>query len=484
MPALRKGYNHFLHSVEDTISAHNMFQPKDSVLVGVSGGPDSVALLHILLEIAPRFPLRLAVAHLNHSLRQEESDNEAKFVASLAEILGLPCYIERIDVPEFQRSHRLSIEEAARRVRYRFFKDVAVKHRFDKIALGHHCDDNAELMLMHLFRGSGPLGISGIPPVREGQIVRPLIRLSKSEIMDFLTAKGIGYVSDSSNIDPRHLRNKIRHHLIPNLKENYNPRISETLNRLATITRCEEEWIEDLINPIFDRMVLSLETDHIDLSVSEINESHIAVKKRIFRKAIASVKGDLRRIAFSHVDSMIRLVEAGPRFGGLDLPDGIRISRSDETIRISKEKIAGRRPDAAHPFGEKFSFEYNILEPGLFHMKEVGIRLELSEIPLARLSDIGHAGHQVAFFDMEKLHFPLIVRNVHPGDRFTPLGMTGTQKLKKFFINNKVSRAERSKCPVVLSRGRIIWVAGYRIDDFVKVTPLTRYILKGELFLA
>ena len=484
MPALRKGYNHFLHTVEDTISAYNMFQPKDSVLVGVSGGPDSVALLHFLIEIAPRFPLRLAVAHLNHSLRQEESDNEAKFVASLAETLCLPCYIEKIDVPEFQRSHRLSIEEAARRVRYRFFKDVAVKHRFDKIALGHHCDDNAELILMHLFRGSGPLGISGIPPVREGQIVRPLIRLLKSEIMDFVNAKGIGYVSDTSNTDPRHLRNKIRHHLIPSLKENYNPRISETLNRLATITRCEEEWIEDLINPIFDRMVLSLETDHIDLSVSEINETHIAVKKRIFRKAIATVKGDLRRIAFSHVDSMIRLVETGPRFGGLDLPDGIRISRSDETIRISKEKIAGRSPDAAHPFGEKLSFEYNIFEPGLFHIKEVGIRLELSEIPLARLSDIGHAGHRVAFFDMEKLRFPLIVRNVHPGDRFTPLGMTGTQKLKKFFINNKVSRAERSKCPVVLSRGRIIWVAGYRIDEIAKVTPFTRYILKGELFLA
>jgi tRNA(Ile)-lysidine synthase len=491
MPALPKGYRHFIRTVEDTISAHNMFQPQDSVLVGVSGGPDSVALLHALLEIAPGFPLKLAVAHLNHGLRQEESENEAKFVISLAETLGLPCHLEKKDVLKFQRSHRISIEEAARRVRYRFFKDLVVKYKFDKIALGHHGDDNAELILMHLFRGSGPLGISGIPPVRERQIVRPLIRLSKSEIMEFLTARGIHYVYDASNKDLRHFRNKIRHLLLPDLKKNYNPKISEILNRLAAITNNEEEWIESLIKPIFDRSIINQETDRIDLSVSEINQIHIAAKKRIFRKAIKVVKGNLRRITFSHINSMVRLVESGPRFGSLDLPEGIRISRRDLMIRIAKDKRNGRkrvsskiRPDMEHFSSEKLSFEYYISEPGAFYIKEIGVRMQFSETPLLPLSDMGLSGHRVAFFDMEKIRFPLVVRNILPGDRFTPLGMTGTQKLKKFFINNKVSRIERSTCPVVLSKEKIIWVAGHRIDDGVKVTPSTRHVLKGELFLA
>ena len=195
-----------------------MVQNGDAVLVAVSGGADSVALVYILLELAPQYSFRMAIAHLNHCLREKESDRDEAFVASLAKKLELPFYIGREDVLRYQKRHRLSLEDAARQVRYRFYDSIAAKYGYGKIALGHHADDNAELVLMNLLRGSGPLGLSGIPPVRDNRIVRPLINLRRSEIMDYAAVKKLDYVTDSSNWNLKFHRNKIRARLIPQLK--------------------------------------------------------------------------------------------------------------------------------------------------------------------------------------------------------------------------------------------------------------------------
>lgn len=487
MPALRKGYSKFIRKVEQTILAHNMFQTGDSVVIGVSGGPDSVALLYALLQVASKFSLKLGIAHLNHCLRQKDSDNDAEFVAALAEKLNLTCFIKKVEVSEYQRRHRLSPEEASRRVRYDFYNEVAERNRFNKIALGHHFDDNAELILMNLFRGSGPLGISGIPPVRNGKIVRPLIRLKKSEIIDFLSEKGIEYVSDKSNKDVKYFRNRIRQNLIPFLKEFYNPKITETLNRLAYITRCEDAWIEELINPLYEKSIIAIEGGCITLSVPELTGINIAAKKRIIRRAIARIKGNLRRITFSHIDSVVNLLEVGPVAGSLDLPDRVCIMRNNDILCILNKKTSAhdpeKRPNSSRNKTPLSSFEYNILKPESIFIKESGMRLKFSKIRIDDLSDVRCAGHQGAFFDVDSISFPLVVRNILPGDRFTPLGMTGTQKLKNYFINNKISITERLKCPVLLSKGKIIWVIGHRIDDFVKVKPSTTNVYKVELFL-
>jgi len=196
--------------------------------VAVSGGPDSVALAHVLLNLSVEYFFRPAIAHLNHCLRGPDADRDAEFVSALARQLGVPIYAQKKDVRALQRRRRLSLEEAGRRSRYDFFDAVSAKHGFNKIALGHHSDDQAELVLMNLLRGSGPLGLSGIAPVREGKIVRPLIRLRRSEIIHYLAEKKIPYVTDTSNTDPAFMRNKIRHQLIPELQTAYNPRIVET----------------------------------------------------------------------------------------------------------------------------------------------------------------------------------------------------------------------------------------------------------------
>ncbi|MBU1163704.1 MAG: tRNA lysidine(34) synthetase TilS, partial [Proteobacteria bacterium] len=216
MTSLLKDYkNKLIKTVGATIKAYRMIEPGDSVIVGVSGGPDSVALLHIILSLAQQFSLRVGVAHLNHSLRQKDSDDDAEFVESLARKFDLPCYIKKEDVSKYRHEKKLSLEEAARIVRYRFFESVAEKYMFNKIALGHNAEDNAELVIMRLLRGSGPLGISGIPPVRNGKIIRPLIKLTKSELLEFLAVNELKFVLDKSNNDQRYLRNRIRHHLIP-----------------------------------------------------------------------------------------------------------------------------------------------------------------------------------------------------------------------------------------------------------------------------
>ena len=473
-----------LHTVRETISVHRMFSRGDSVLVAVSGGPDSVALVHVLLTLAAEYSLRPAIAHLNHCLRGPDSDRDAEFVIAAARQLGVPIYVERKDVFAFHRSRRLSLEEAGRRIRYDFFDAVAAKYGFNKIALGHHSDDNAELVLINLLRGSGPVGLSGIAPVREGKIVRPLIHLRRSEIINYLAEKNLPYVSDASNSDPAFMRNKIRHHLIPALQTAYNPRIIETLNRLGEIMRAEDQWVDGALEPVLEQCVSFRADQKISLGLADFNQLSMAVKRRVIRKAILRVKKDLRRITLLHVDAVLNLIENGRVSGRLNLPDGILVVRNTLELTILKRNEVGKRKDCRILQTASTDYQYTIPAGGTLFIKEADVSITLCEIDADDLPDFKETGTRIAFFDLDRLHFPLLVRNHRPGDRFSPLGINGTQKVKKYFINHKIPAAQRQKCPMLLSGGNIIWIAGHRIDNAVKVSPQTRRVLKAELLLA
>lgn len=460
-----------------------MFNRPDSVLVAVSGGPDSVVLAHVLHSLAAEYSLRMAIAHLNHSLRGRESERDAEFVIAYARQLDVPIYSEKKDVRAYRRSRRLSLEEAARKIRYEFFDMVAVRHGYNKIALGHHSDDNAELMLMNLLRGSGPLGLSGISPVRDGKIVRPLIHLNRSDILDYIDGNKLQFVVDASNADLRYRRNKIRHHLIPELKESYNPRIGETLNRLGDIMRVEEQWIEDALAPVFKQCVSVETSDQIRLNIFRLRNQARAAKRRLIRKAIFSVKKDLRRITLLHVDTILALIETGPVSGGLNMPGGIRVERTAEELTIAR-KTNVRYKKKYRSRSVRTDYQYTIPGTGTIPIEEADASITFAEIGTDDLPDFKNSGRQLAFFDMDCLRFPLIVRNVRPGDRFSPLGVKGTQKVKKYFIDNKIPGLQRRKCPLVLSGGKIIWIAGHRTDNSVKIGPQTRRVLKAELLLA
>ena len=494
MPAIPKNAHNFrakhqvLQTVEQAITTYAMFKPNDKVLVGVSGGPDSVALLHVLLELTPRYGLKLGIAHLNHGLRGREADADAEFVSSLARKFDLPCYLEKRNIRQYHTQRKLSLEEAARQIRYTFYFEVIDKYGFDKIALGHQANDNAEHVLMYLFRGSGPLGLSGIPPVRGAKIVRPMLRVTRRQIENYLAAAGLESVIDRTNTDLQFTRNRLRQQLLPILISSYNPRLIETLNRLTEIIRSEEQWINDTIRPIFDGMIVRKTEENLILSVPALNAIQPAVLRRVIRMAVEAVKGDLRRITFTHIESSRRLLGKNRSWGHLNLPDSICIRRQGDELLIYRAKGVQKHDRLqTGDYGDHF-FKYIVPAPGfkpvVINIKETGVQLRFTQIRAENIPDLRKAGQQVAFFDMYGLTFPLTVRTFQPGDRFTPLGMTGTQKVKDFFINHKVPRSDRSRCPILLNQDKIIWIVGHRIDDSVKITEATGDALKVELFLA
>jgi len=473
-----------LRTVRQTIASHRMLAAGDSVLIAVSGGPDSVTLAHVLHTLTAEYRLRLAIAHLNHCLRGKDADRDAEFVADFARRLDVPFYIGKKDVRHFQRSARLSLEEAARKVRYKHFEEIAARHGFNKIAIGHHSNDNAELVLMNLLRGSGPLGLSGILPVRDGKIVRPLIHLKRSNIVDYIAEKKLPFVTDASNLDQSLRRNRIRHHLIPELEKSYNPAIIDTLNRLGTIMRAEDQWFENVLSKDFNKCISLKGPDAISLDLGRFEGLATAAKRRIIRKAILSVKKDLRRITLLHIDAVLALIDKSPGVGCLNLPEGIQVALKAADLTINKSKTVIPVSSDKSDGSAVIDYQYSITTPGVLSIKEAGATITLAEIEVDELPDFNDSGENLAFFDMDYLQFPLVVRNTRPGDRFSPLGLNGTQKVKKYFIDNKIPGPQRRICPLLLSGGKIIWVAGHRIDNCVKVISATRRILKAELLLA
>ena len=283
-----------VQSVEKTLIEFGMLKQGDKVLVAVSGGPDSVALLHILLALQPKFDLRLGVAHLDHCLRPSAAAGDAAFVASLCNDTGLPVHVSKTDIRDLHQRQRGSLEALGRKIRYDFFERIARKSGYTKIALGHHAGDNAELVLMNLLRGSGPLGLSGIPPVRSNRYIRPLIEQPRERIMRYLRDNRVAFVLDASNSDPRFLRNRIRHELMPELIHRYNPNLVDTLNRTAAIFRTEEDWLDRTSNRIFDALATG-DAASLRIPISKLLKKHDALQRRMIRRAVGYIKGNRLR---------------------------------------------------------------------------------------------------------------------------------------------------------------------------------------------
>lgn len=325
----------FIRLVEKTILSCCMIAQNDCVLVAVSGGPDSVALLYTLAALALKYGLGLGIVHLNHCLRGDESDGDEVFVINLGKKMGIPVYTRKTDILKEQVKSGRSLEETGRDVRYQFFSQIASAHGYNRIALGHNREDNAEMILINLLRGAGPTGLSGIPPVREN-LIRPLFERSKKENISFLKEIGASFSIDRTNSENIYLRNKIRNRLIPELTT-YNPNIIDTLCRLGNILRTEDSWIEQLVSEYLAESVLEEKPDHIALSVLKLRSLHHAAARRVIRRAIGLVKSDLRRISFKHIDSAMRLLETNGH-ASLDLPGRIRIWKNGDVLGVKHEK--------------------------------------------------------------------------------------------------------------------------------------------------
>ena len=355
---------------------------------------------------------------------------------------------------------------------------------YNRLALGHQSNDNAEQMLMALLRGTGPRGLSGIAPVREKCIIRPLINARRSQIETFVAQEGITCVLDASNNDLRFVRNRIRHHLLPLLASDYNPRIEANLNQLADVMRTEEDWIDGITAAEYKKAVLTRVKGTITLSAESVSHTHPALARRLVRKALADLTGTLRRITFSHVQSVLHLLTDGCGVKELHLPGGIRARRADDRLTLTMAGSCCRR--AVEPAVERkpaSAIEISTPFPATVEIKTMGIGLRFSTCRPDQLPRWADVDRNQAHFDLGRIALPLTVRPAVPGDRFTPLGASGSQKLKKFFIDHRIPRQARAMAPVLMDRQRIIWLVGHRIDDHVKVTTATSQVLRVEFFL-
>ena len=327
----------FRHAIVNTIEGFGMLEHKDRVLVAVSGGPDSVALLLCLLAVKQIYALEMGIAHLNHQLRGTESDRDETFARKLAVQFNLVFYGQQTNVRAYARDRGLSLEEAGREVRYSFFEQVARAHGYTKIATGHNQDDNVELVLMNLLRGAGPKGLSGIPPVRENCFIRPLIQVSKNQILDFLKARDQDYMTDSSNTDMRYLRNRLRFQLIPQLQTEYNPEIKDALDRLSHIMRQEDACLAAAADRHFNACLIGSDASAIVFSKNRLSMLPPALMSRVLRKAILKIKKDLKRISHGHVTHIIEFCFRRLSGTSLDLPGQIRVYKNKDQITIRKE---------------------------------------------------------------------------------------------------------------------------------------------------
>lgn len=459
--------------VARTIARHGMLTAGDRVLAAVSGGADSTALLHLLHAMSHGLGIDLAVAHLNHGLRDQEADDDARFVQDLAGRLGLVCHGERIRLDP----SRGSIEERGRRARYAFFNRLAENHGYTKIALGHHMDDNAEAVLLNLFRGSGIRGMSGIPPVRGQRFVRPLIDLTRSEIIDFLRKHGITFVQDTSNTDLRFDRNRVRQTLVPYLRQHFNPNLTAVLHRTAELCRQEEHWLQSLLAPVLNETVESLEPQCMELRIQRLCVEPLAVQRRLLRNGLHRWRGSLKRIGVDHIDALIDLL--GPESEGkrLCLPNRIGVERTGSHLRFT---IRPGRGCAPVPRAPDYLYEIPCPEthPSMVTVPESGLVFHFTLMAGGTDPCRDAADGSLVWFDADQVVFPLQVRNFRPGDRMRPKGLQGHRKIKKIFNDYKIPVARRHGTPLLVSGREILWVAGVRRSELAMPCGATQRKLK------
>jgi tRNA(Ile)-lysidine synthase len=475
-PASTDKSSDLIERVAATVDRYRMFSPDEKVLVGVSGGPDSTALLHILLALAPRYHLKLAVAHLHHGLRADAADSDAAFVREMAHRMNLPIHEEKAII---QRDDG-SIEEQAREARYGFFRRVMAAHGHTKIALGHQKNDNAEAVLMHLMRGSGIRGLGGIPPVRDGWVVRPLIDLERVEILAWLKKKTIGYVVDATNTDLSFERNRVRHRLIPMLAREFNPNIVDTLHRTADLCREEDAWLTRQLQPLLDKAVTFADDDRLQVDLPVISDTPLAAQRRLMREAIARWHGHLRRMTALHIDALTRLLPEDRLGKRISLPFGIEARRRTGHLLFTRggrrgEQRTADAPSSLYKVGNQAAF------PLAVDLPAASCRLVFETLAFGQHETVPAGVEDRAVFDWDALGFPLVIRNFKPGDRITPYGMQGSKKIKKIFIDRKISAEHRTKIPLLESDGEILWIAGVRRSDVALVTQSTRKVLAVRL---
>lgn len=453
-----------LNTVRATLKVHRMVRKGSRVVVGVSGGPDSVALLHVLNILATELHLWIIVAHLDHSLRPE-SNEDAEFVKRLTEESGLEFSGRKTAVRSVASDMGISIEEAGRRCRYIFFEEVRESVKADVIATAHHRDDELETFFLRVCRGSSLKGLCGIPAVR-GRIIRPMIGLYRAQIVRFLQNEGIRYRIDPTNFETDTDRNFIRNRLVPVIAERF-PGFRVTAVRTILTLRHEEDFIEELSSSLYSKAVIQRSNELI-MDVHVLREAPAALVARAIMAALHNFSGPDVRWSQSNLDSILRVLRSNNPSATVVLPAGIRLFREYDVLKLARDKP--ENPLECHPI--------IVQGPGTIKIWGGHLILTFRVFDRGKESISYTSGSHNEFFDADKAAFPMVLRLSRPGDRIRPWGLDGTRKVKKMLIDMKVPVSVRRKLPLLVKGETIMWVPGIRRGHAAPIEDDTRRVLE------
>lgn len=461
--------------VERDIEQEQLLQRGDGIVVAVSGGPDSVALLHLLFALSGKWSWRLTVAHVNHGFRPEESAREAMLVSRMAEKLGLAYEAVTLDLPDYIRRTGMNAQAAARAKRYEFLGRIALERGANRIALAHHADDQAETVLMRILRGTGPSGLRGIPVHRMekngAELIRPLLRITKADIERYCEERGLDFVTDSSNLKTDYHRNQIRIEVLPYLAR-FNDRLPAALTRLAEMMSGEDDYMEAESRRLHERSVAA-ESDCHSWSARWFAGVHVALQRRLIKLILNYLACGEDALDFLKIEQIrLAVLRERPTNFQMDIGLGLRLTREYDRIALHTMVL----PPV--PFSHVAALETERLD-----IPEAGASLTL-RMEVLRQPPAMSAGRLEIWLDADALSFPLTVRSRQPGDRMRLFGLNGSKKVKDMFIDAKLPPGLRERIPIVADAdGRILWAAGIRRSSIAPVTESTRTVLQLRLFM-
>lgn len=446
------------------IKEKNIVKSGDKILVGLSGGPDSVCMLNLLCSIRDEEKIEVAAAHINHMLRGEEADKDEEYSKRLCESLGVRFFSKRIDINKYALETGKSSELAGREVRYDFFNEIINKINFNKIATAHNANDQAETILMRIMRGTGLEGLGGIPVEREGKYIRPILFMKREEVEQYCKENNLNPHIDATNLERIYSRNKVRLDILPYMKNNFNPNIVETINRMALLLQDDNEFIEGEVSKAYKDNCFEKENG-IVISKNLFN-IHSAIVTRVIRKALFKINKSNYDMEMKNIEDIIELSNLGTN-KRVDLPKDIYAENVYGDIIIRKKEY----------IKNKLSNELTLNKKDILH-NEVIFDEYIINFDVVNNKDIKQENDEVVKnFDYDKIN-NVTIRYRKDGDRITPLGMKGSKKLKDIFIDMKIPKEKRDEIPLIQFNDDISWIVGIKMSDKFKITKETKHILK------
>lgn len=443
---------------KDNIIYHKLIDFGDTIIVGASGGPDSQFLISLLNQIKEEYKLNIVLAHLNH-LHRKEAVNDENLVIETGKKLDLDVRVKRASMDDFAREKKISAEDAGRRLRYEFFRDIAGEFDNGIIAVAHNKDDQAETVLMRMIRGTGLDGLRGMD-FRSEDIIRPILTFEKKEILAYLNENNIPYVLDQSNFSNDYTRNYIRNEIIPRM-EKINPRLKDSIFSLSDLVKNDLEIIDDSIKKLSENVIKSTSNNQLSLDKDLFESLSYPYQARLLRSAVEDLNGSTKDFSKQNIDDFINLTNLSN--GKKIIKDDLEFSKSYKSYdlrKIGSESLSDEKIYLS--LGEEKSFN--------------GYMISADLVDKAK-----DKAKTIGYFDYDKLNFPLEIRTRKNGDKFNPLGFGHSKKLKDFFIDEKIDKIDRDRIPLILSDGKIIWLVSYRLAEDAKIDQRTKKIVRIEV---